>query len=163
MQPGVEIEDRELYEFLLKDCASLTQQIEELLKESVEPVRKSTKTQQALMADPGFEDKPESFDSAAGAKPEQAELNEDEAEEKKEDYTKKKEALLSQKKYLEDQFLDINIDIQKKAKQLTDFQETVKKTKMEIAGCDRQIKEKTEFIQFLEEQIRGLSARGVKK
>lgn len=161
------ISEHDLYEFLLKDCTSLTQQIEELLKENVEPAKKSQKNQNNFMTEQNFEEKPENFEKNQNQNL-QTDINEkidlnDEAEEKKSDYTKKKEALLNQKKYIEDQFLDINIDIQKKAKQLSDFQETIKKTKLEISTCDKQIKEKSDFIQFLEQQIDSLACKTKKR
>lgn len=162
------ISEHDLYEFLLKDCTSLTQQIEELLKENVEPAKKSQKNQNNFMTEQNFEEKPENFEKNQNQNlqtdiNEKIDLNDDEAEEKKSDYTKKKEALLNQKKYIEDQFLDINIDIQKKAKQLSDFQETIKKTKLEISTCDKQIKEKSDFIQFLEQQIDSLACKTKKR
>jgi len=166
MEPLNAQDEKDLYEYLLKDCSSLTQQIEELLKENVEPTKKTAKNQANFVTEPNFDEKQENYELATNLKSdpnEKMDLNIEEVEEKKEDYTKKKEALLNQKKYIEDQFLDINIDIQKKAKQLSDFQDTIKKTKMEISTCDKQIKEKSEFIQFLEEQIRGLTIRANKK
>ena len=159
------ISEHDLYEFLLKDCTSLTQQIEELLKENVEPAKKSQKNQNNFITEQTFEEKPENFENNQNVRTdinEKIDLN-DEGEEKKTDYTKKKEALLNQKKYIEDQFLDINIDIQKKAKQLSDFQETIKKTKNEISTCDKQIKEKSDFIQFLEQQIDSLACKTKKR
>ena len=160
-----EKEEKEIYDFLLKECSMLSQQIEELLKENVDAPKKS-KIQPNVVTEPNFEEKPENYDLRTDPN-EKIDINgeNEELEEKEDqdDYKKKKEALLNQKKYLEDQFLDINIDIQKKANQLRDFEETIKRTKMEIGTCDKQIKEKTEFIQFLEEQINALAGRSYKK
>lgn len=152
----IDIDEKELYDYLLKDCAGLTQQIEELLKENIDPPGKH----KPLL--------PEHETNEYSQFNLKSETNEKigenvEIEDSTDDYKKKKEALLNQKKYIEDQFLDINIDIQKKAKQLSDFEETIKRTKMEIGICDKGIKEKSEFIQFLEEQIRALTVRSNKK
>ena len=169
MNKESELEDKELYDYLIKECNTLSQQIEELLKENVDAPRKSKNPPTNFVTEQHFEEKQENYENNTYTVNEPIEKNElngenEEAEEKeKEDYKKKKELLLNQKKIIEDQFLDVNIDIQKKAKQLSDFEETIKKTKMEISICDKQIKEKTEFIQFLDEQIRGLTMRSNKK
>lgn len=151
-----ELDEKEIYDFLLKECNTLTQQIEELLKENLESPKKS-KNQANPINEQFYDEKTDNQGQIKGDLIEKFPENEEEIENIDEkDYQKRKEALLNQKKYLEDKFLDINIDIQKKAKQLSDFEETIKKTKIEINNCDKQLKEKTEFIQFLETQIQGI-------
>lgn len=153
-----DIDEKEIYEYLVKECSTLVQQVEELLKENQESPKK-TKNQSSSTTNEHFYDEKQEIQSIMKSEPIEklVENDEDNEEcEEKVDYKKKKEQLLGQKKYLEDKFLDINIDIQKKAKQLSDFEESIKKTKNEIVNCDKQIKEKTEFIQFLEKQISGM-------
>lgn len=151
-------DEKEIYEYLVKECSALVQQVEELLKENQESPKK-IKNQSSSTATEHFYEEKQDIQNLMKSEPIEklVENDEDNEEcEEKIDYKKKKEQLLCQKKYLEDKFLDINIDIQKKAKQLSDFEESIKKTKNEITNCDKQIKEKTEFIQFLEKQISGM-------
>lgn len=145
-----------LYEYLLKDCSNLTQQIEELLKETTqEKSKKSKNLSNNFENEKIYEEKIESVYLKTEPAPK---IGDDDYLDEIDDYNKQKENLLKEKKLLEDQFLDINIDIQKKAKQLSDFQEEIKKTKLEISSVENQLKEKTGFIQILEEQIESLKS-----
>lgn len=152
------INEQYLYDYLLKDCISLTQQIEELLKESTLTNQKKPKVLSINFESERIsEEKLERGHNALYLKTEpSAKMEEEEENDNMEEIKKRKEHLLKEKKNLEDQFLDTNIDIQRKGKQLGDFQEEIKKTQGEIETMDKQIKEKTDFVQFLEDQISSL-------
>lgn len=151
------INQQYLYDFLLKDCISLTQQIEELLRESTITNQKKPKILSInFEREQISEEKMEKNQTTLYLKTEPSPKMEEEENDNMEEIKKKKEHLLKEKKNLEDQFLDTNIDIQRKGKQLGDFQDEIKKTQEEIENLDKQIKEKTDFVQFLEDQISSL-------
>ncbi len=148
------INEQYLYDYLLKDCISLTQQIEELLKESTLANKKTKVLSINLESERISEEKFEKSQSGMYLKTEPSpKMLEQDENDTAEEIKKRKENLLKDKKNLEDQFLEINIDIQRKGKQLGDFQDEIKKTETEIIALDKQIKEKTAFVQLLESQI----------
>ena len=140
-----ELEEDQVYEYLIKECSSLLGKMEQTLKKK------------GLNHDKSKMSINSQYNDLIGDISQRNFLRDVDLD--KEDPEKLREKLLNEKKILEDQFLDVNIDIQKKKNQLADFQEELNKTNKDIEEVDNQIHEKTGFIQFLEENIDSLKKK----
>eukprot|EP00828_Plagiopyla_frontata_P029099 TRINITY_DN37643_c0_g1_i1.p2 TRINITY_DN37643_c0_g1~~TRINITY_DN37643_c0_g1_i1.p2 ORF type:complete len:151 (+),score=37.74 TRINITY_DN37643_c0_g1_i1:204-656(+) len=130
--------DEDIYKFLVKDCQQLFDDIGEQQKLNTELNQ--------LMSDQRSQCHSVSEQIGIKALDQQ--------------FEKQKALLLSEKKMLENQFLDIMLDIQKKKKQYVNFQDQLDSTNQNIMKNEKTLKEKQQFIQFLESEIENLITVG---
>ncbi|EAS07730.1 hypothetical protein TTHERM_00497840 (macronuclear) [Tetrahymena thermophila SB210] len=139
-----DITEEEMYEFLQKECEDLIDQYEKIRQENEQEFKLSENHLNR------YTEQQNEDENEFGSNPE---FNIPENLDSKEDIEKYKDKLLEEKRALESQFIDVNIDIQRKKRQIEDFHSELENTKKGIQLMESKIQEKDKAIKILEEHI----------